>query len=278
MTKNKKKEIDLLNRWWGDYEIGFDQTLRWQIGPKIIWISHGHKEWKVASTEGQDPVDSSLVVAELVVEPDEDEIDVKRFAVQNKSRKLQLMPALPDRPLIVNASTPFFIPPMQEATLFVSVPLWIRIYVDGVSTELIDSAIVRPSDTWFGADTMTGNLCYASQTSARLQLDNLPLRPHRAISAARITNNASSMLTIEKLKIPVQNLSIFSTDKGQLWTESLTIVREEETDNANISLDKDPTQYVASKIVTPPRTKISKGFLLDVFGGLFDKKKEKHND
>lgn len=278
MNKNKKKEIDSLSRWWGDYEIGFNQTLRWQIGPKIIWISRGHKEWKVASTEDQDPVDNSLVVAESAVEPDTDDIDVKRFAVQNKNRKLQLMPALPDRPLIVNASTPFFIPPMQEATLFVSVPLWVRIYIDGGTTELIDSAIIRPSDTWFGPDTMTGNLCYASQTSARLQLDNLPLRPHRAISAARITNNASSMLTIEKLKIPVQNLSIFTTDTGQLWTASLIIEREEGTDNANISLDKDPTQFVASKILTPPRTKMSKGFLLDVFGGLFAKKKEKEND
>ena len=125
---------------------------------------------------------------------------------------------------------------------------------------------------------MSGDLCYASQTSARLQLENLPLRPHRAIAAVQIYNEASSLLSIEKLKIPVQNLSIFTSDKGQLWTESLKIEREEENDNAKVSLDKDPSKYVSSKILSPPRTKMSKGFLLDVFGGLFDKKQEKKNE
>ena len=60
MTKNEKKEKDPMRRWWGDYDVGLNQPLLWQIGTKSIWISRSHKEWKIASIEHQDPFDDKL--------------------------------------------------------------------------------------------------------------------------------------------------------------------------------------------------------------------------
>jgi len=273
--KEEKKDMISMSRWWGNYEVGKNQTLRWQIGPKILCITRDHKEWKVASVEAQDPLDNCLVVAETTKEPDGDDIDVWRFAVRSESNAVRLVPALPDRPLIVKMTKTFLIPTMEEAILFVSIPLWLRIYVGEGSAELMDSAIVRPSDTWFGPNTMKGDLCYASQTNARLHIENLHLRPHRAIASVRIRNNSVLKLHIDKLKIPVNNLSLFASEKGHLWTEALTLEQADDTDKANVRLDKKPSHTIASTLVTQPRTKISKGFLLDAFGGLLAKKKEK---
>jgi len=273
--KEDKKDVISMSRWWGDYEIAKNQTLRWQIGPKILWISRGDKEWKVASIEAQDPLDSRLIVAETTNEPDGDDIDVWRFAVKSESNAVRLVPALPDRPLIVKTTKPVFVPSMEETILFVSIPLWLRIVAGGGSSELMDSAIVRPSDTWFGPNTMKGDLCYASQMSARLHIENLPLRPHRSITSVRIRNNSILKLHIERLKIPVNNLSLFASEKGHLWTEALTLEQENDTDKANVRLDKKPALTMESTLVTQPRTKISRGFLLDTFGGLLAKKKEK---
>jgi len=262
-----------MKRWWGDYEVGKNQTLRWQIGPKILWISRDQQEWRIASIEAQDLLDNRLIVAEATKEPDGDDIDVWRFAVQSESNAVRLLPALPDRSLVVKTTKPIYIPSMEEAILFVSIPLWLRIYVGGGSAELMDSAIVRPSDTWFGPNTMKGDLCYASQTSARLHIENLPLRPHRSITSVRIRNNSTLKLHIERLKIPVNNLSLFASEEGHLWTEALTLERVEDTDSANVQLDKKPALIKESTLVTQPRTKISKGFLLDAFGGLLAWKK-----
>jgi hypothetical protein len=269
----EKKDVISKSRWWGDYEVGKNKTLRWQIGPKILWISRDQQEWRIASIEAQDLLDSRLIVAETTKEPNGDDIDVWRFAVQSESNTVRLVPALPDRPLVVKTTKPIYLPSMEEAILFVSIPLWLRIYVGEGSVDLMDSAIVRPSDTWFGPNTMKGDLCYASQTSARLHIENLPLRPHRSITSVRIRNNSTLKLHIERLKIPVNNLSLFSSEKGHLWTEALTLERVEDTDRANVQLDKKPTLIKESTLVTQPRTKISKGFLLDAFGGLLAWKK-----
>ena len=60
-----------------------------------------------------------------------------------------------------------------------------------------------------------------------------------------------------------------------MWTEALTLEHENDTDKANVRLDKKPALTMESTLVTQPRTKISRGFLLDAFGGLLAKKKEK---
>jgi len=258
-----------MKQWWGEFEFAPGQTLRWQIGPKALWISRADGEWKVASEEGRDRLDSRLTVAEAAAEQVGDEVDLKRFAVRDDSRALRLVPALPDRPLIVNTAKPFFVPSKETATLYVSAPLWFRVLLAGSEAELVDTATVRPSDTWFGPDTLSGELCYASRTSARLHMEDLPLRPHRAVSTVRIRNNAASTLPLEKLKVPVENLSLFASEEGHLWTETLTLERKEDSENASIRLDSKPAHGVAVTPVAPPRSKISKGVVLDVFGRLF---------
>ena len=258
--------------WWGDYEVAANQTLRWQLGPKTLWITRGDQEWRVTSVDGRDVLDNRLAIAEPAEEPAGDDSDVRRIASRSGSRSIRLAPVLPDLPVVVKTTQPFFVPAMEETTLFVSVPLWLRVYFDGRERELVDTPIARPSDTWFGPDTMTGELCYALRTSARLHLGHLSRRPHRAISAVRIQNNAPSVLHIEKLKVPVPNLSLFASGEGHLWTEALTLEREEDSYGTKVRLDDRPTQIVATERIARPRKKMSKGFLLDAFGELFVRK------
>ncbi len=255
--------------WWGEFEFAAGQTLCWQIGPKTLWISRADGEWIVASQDGRDRLDRRLTVADAEAGPPGDKVDVNRFAVRDSSRALRLVPALPDRPLIVNTAKPFFVPSMEAATLYVSVPLWFRVLLAGSEVKLVDTATVRPSDTWFGPDTLSGELCYASRTSARLQIKGMPLRPHRAVATVQIKNDAASTLPLEKLKVPVQNLSLFASEEGHLWTETLTLERKEDSENASIRLHSKPAHGVAAMSVAPPRSKVSKGFVLDVFGRLF---------
>ena len=261
-----------MKAWWGDYEIGPEETRRWQIGPMSLWVTRGEGEWRIATTEGDDPLDSRLSVAETAEEPVGDDVDARRFAVRGDDRIVRLTPGLPDRPLIVKAATPFFIPTTQEVTLYVSSPLWLRVYTGEDGHELLDVPLDRPSDTWFGPDTMSGEMCYASQSSARMHLESLSVRPHRSISALRVQNSAASTLQFERLKVPVQHLSLFTSEEGHLWTEALQLDRRDETANANVDLVRERVRTQA--FVAPPRIKLGKRGLSDALGRIFGKKGE----
>ena len=257
-----------MSNWWGTYDVAMGHTLRWQIGPATLWVTRKQVEWSVGRLDGRDPVDNRLAVAENSEVPDGDEVEVSRFAVQGESRALRLTPALPDRPVIFKAAKPFFVPAGEEATLFVSSPLWLRLDVGEKTTELLDVPLQRPSDTWFGPDTLTGELCYASRTSARLHLQEVPVRPHRAITEVRIVNRAKASLPLENLKVPVPGLELFASGDGHLWTAGLTLEREEDRDQARVRITDRPKTATALTPVAPPRTPASRGALIDAFGGL----------
>jgi hypothetical protein len=263
-----------MSNWWGTYDVAMGHTLRWQIGPATLWVTRKQVEWSVGRVDGQDPVDNRLAIAEDSEVPDGDEAEVTRFAVQDESRAVRLTPALPDRPVIFRAARPFFVPSGEETTLFVSSPLWLRLDVGNKSTELLDLPLQRPSDTWFGPDTLTGELCYASRTSARLHLENVPLRPHRAITAVRIINRAGSSLPLEKLKVPVPGLGLFASGDGHLWTAALTLEREGDRDQARVRVTERPKTAAALTLVAQPRTPTSRGVLIDAFGGLLGRRAE----
>ncbi len=264
-----------MSNWWGRYDVRMGQTLRWQIGPATLWISRKKLEWTVGRVEGRDPVDHRLAIAEDSEFPDDDgdEIEDTRFAVRGESRTVRLTPALPDRPVIFRAARPFFVPSSKEATLFVSSPLWLRLDVGDTKTELLDVPLQRPSDTWFGPDTLTGELCYASRTSGRLHLEEVPVRPHRAITAVRIINRAESNLPLEKLKVPVPALGLWSSDSGHLWTAGLTLERESDKDQARVRVADKPETAAVLEQVAPPRSPTSRGALIDAFGGLLGRRR-----
>ena len=261
-----------MSNWWDTYDVPMGRTLRWQIGPATLWVTRKPVEWSVGRVDGRDPVDNRLAIADDSEAPDGDEVDVSRFAVRDESLAVRLTPALPDRPVIFKAARPFFVPAGEEATLFVSSPLWLRLDVGEKATELLDSPLQRPSDTWFGPDTLTGELCYASRTSARLHLEEIPVRPHRAITAVRIVNRAESSLPLENLKVPVPGLELFASGDGHLWTAALTLEREEDRDQARVRVTGRPQVTTSLTPVAQPRTPTSRGVLIDAFGGLLGRR------
>jgi hypothetical protein len=116
---------------------------------------------------------------------------------------------------------------------------------------------------------MEGELCYATRTSARLTVEDLPVRPHRAISVVEIKNTAKTNLTVEKLKIPTLQMSVFAAGDGQLWTETLTLERKEEDAMASVRLGKGPPRKASgAQLVRGPRSPSERGLLIRAFSGL----------
>ena len=130
--------------------------------------------------------------------------------------------------------------------------------------------IERPSDTWFGASTMEGELCYAGTTKARLNLANVPVRAHRAITAVMISNMASTQLVVERLDLPVPYLYLYDTRDGVLWTQAVTLVRTRDTEMATFQVESGPPEEARkANLLGDPRLPPEPKMSLRAFGELF---------
>jgi hypothetical protein len=218
-----------------------------------------------------EPGEEPEVVWDRMVAPEPGDLRFTRFGHRDTTEELRLLPAHADRPLVVNVRVPFVLLPGQEVQLYISSPLWLQVELGQRFALAQEIPLFRPSDTWFGPNTLQGELCYASRTGARLEVGNLPIRPQRAISAVEIRNRASSQLRIERLKFPMPNLSIFADTMGHFWTEQLRLDREHDGDDASVRLEKKPPAEVGeTKRIAGPRARATKKFLTRAFGRLFD--------
>jgi hypothetical protein len=243
----------------------------WRVGPLEIWLQRTKREWRIGTRSNGDPGDSSLIVQQAADDPglDRNTIEWLRVGFRGTRDTIELAPALAPRPLVVRPDIPFNLPQKEETTLFISSPLWIRIKLGQPGVDVLDIPVYQPSDTWFGPSTIEGELCFALRTRARLNMEQLDTVSHRVFSAIQIKNMGISILDLERLKLPMPNLSLFAAKDGRLWTETIKLNRREDGDLAELRLDKKPpAQVQPAELVSGPRGKAEKGVLIRAFGDL----------
>lgn len=216
-------------QWWGSTDVSMGTCRRWKIGPLSLWIQRLPGEWRIARASNDDPSDFDVQLA--IPEACDDLLAhtlVRRFGVSGDNESVTLRPALADRALISTPQRPFIVPAGEDVTLYITSPLWVQLSVGAKSTSLEDFSIHQPPDTWFGPNTQVGEICYASRSFCRVQLDAIPRLPHRATTSVVVENHASTPLTLERIKLPVPFLSLFCEEEsGDLWTNDVVFERVE---------------------------------------------------
>ena len=257
--------------WYGDYEVEQDRSAYWQVGPLRFWLTQHAQEWRFACIPGADALDPGLErdLTGAVAEPPEAENEARRLGFRKTSGHLSLIPLTADRPVVVKPATPFLLPPGEELTLYISTTAWLQVRVGDPLRDFLEFPLYRPSDTWFGASTREGEMCYALQTSARVRLQNLPQRHHRAVSALRVRNRAAANLPISKLLLPLPHMSLYGAEDGQLWTEELTLEHVDGRPEAPLDLSAGPpAQAGPTRKLSGPRQRATRRLLTRAFGGL----------
>ncbi len=236
-------------RWWGEYELEPGQWSRWIIGPKELLARTVGNEWRFAWKTSDDKLSEAVSFEKNIGEISIDaEYKTRRYALENAGPGIRIMPRLSNRAVIVRPETPLFLPSNERATLYVSTGVWLIIssIVEG-SPELMEMPVYRGSDTWFGPNTVEGELCYSSITSARTDVSLLAQVPHRAITPIDISNNGSDSLVIESLRVPVPLLSIYAGARGQLWTDKISFEREQGESAASLRISEHETLETETK-------------------------------
>jgi hypothetical protein len=259
--------------WWGQYSLDVNQTALWEIGPLKLAIQRRIDEWQIAYESVPDVGPDTTIWQFQPAVPDIETLDyanIARYARGETDEAVWLRPLLADRPLVSRPVTPLYVPAGEIVIIFVRSSLWLRVEVGDALIALQEVPMLRPSDTWFGPTTMEGELCYASQTYARLNLEKLPIGPHHAVTQVTIQNQADSQLLVERLKLPVPYLALFESSDGLLWTQGVTMTRSRDTDMADVQIEPSPPEHAGVvKLLSDPRQATSIKTAIYAFGALF---------
>jgi len=267
MTVSTDKPLTV---WWGKSEPQEGDIGRWQIGASTLWLTRYPQEWRIAHLQNSnDPLAPKINYTTVSHQNIHTDSKVYRYSFKHAPTILNLQPVLADRPVVIKPREPFQVQSGEEVTMYVMTPLWIRVAVGESNNKLRDFPSFRPSDTWFGSNTIEGELCYASSTLGRLRLQDLPDTPNRAITAVKIRNRSKTNLLLDRVKLPVQYLALYR-DKNDLWTQSITLSREQNTDNASLQIGKGaPVEASEAERLTAPQLKAEKNLVVRAFSRLF---------
>lgn len=254
-------------KWWGEFELAEDERRWWTLGPLLLGAERRRNEWRIGYEEFSNG-DAAVPETNRTV----DELKQSaRFVFADPGAAVRLTPALADRPVVTRPMSPVSVPPGESALLFVSSPAWVRVESVGPGVELADAPVARPSDTWFGASTRYGEICYATRTSGRLRLEDLPPQPFRVITPLEIVNEASMMLNLERLSLPVPYLTIYWSESQGLWTQKVKMRCEDEAELVTLRIrQRPPSQVSGAEQVAEPRktqdTRVITRALSSLFG------------
>ncbi|WP_086198289.1 hypothetical protein [Acinetobacter sp. ANC 4169] len=232
-------------KWWGEYQFELNQPKAWQFGSLLFRLTRGLQEWRLEYHRPQVQYDYEQKWHEIE-DPNfafPQPVKIERYMFKTTQHKIQLMPRLADRSVVIKPVDPIYIPAGQRGTLYISTPLWIAGFVEGQKDPLFDIPVILPKDTWFGPNHRHGEICYATAVDGRTELHQLKPRAFRAVTPIEFHNTSHQQLRFDRMNVPVSALPLFySESTGRLWTSQIKVLHE--------GLDKPPRIRIENR--TPP--------------------------
>ena len=270
MQPQHSNNTTALTPWWLPITLDSGQSWQYTLGPLTLYLQRLRTEWLLGYTRLSEQEDRYQVLSRSIKQlPELD--NIQRFVFRESPSQFCLTPKLLDRSVVVKTRTQLSIPPAQQAVFYISSPVVIDVSLQQPGCSLAEIASQRLSDTWFGPSTLHGELCYADKTQARHNRADLPARPHRAVTAITIENNADSMLVLDKLSIPVPYLALYGLNDGMLWTDPITLQHEGNHALTRFKISKHlPAGVTAAARIAEHRQHIEKQGLIRAFTGMFN--------
>ncbi|MFO7563420.1 MAG: hypothetical protein R6X02_12315 [Enhygromyxa sp.] len=206
--------------WWGEFEFKSHACRHWRLGPLDLWVTRRTHEWQVGYRWSNDPLDETIELREDVDLPEG--VELSRYLFSSGGRTLRVLPRVADRPVVSRPEMPVIIPPREQATLYMASPVWVELAAGDRLAVFASIPAWRASSTWFGEDTSEGTLCYATRTRARLDVGGVRRGP-RVTTAVFVSNEHREPLRVERLALPLPQMSVFRAADGRLWTEGATV-------------------------------------------------------
>ncbi|BCE01515.1 hypothetical protein [Marinicellulosiphila megalodicopiae] len=247
-----KQTDDSHSNWWEQNTLEIGEMCQIQLGDICLKLSRHLNEWHCSYDYSES--ESDIKFCKMQFEQSQMESNLKRLANVATHGTFMIKPMVSDKPFVIQPTSPIHLFANESTTIYMSSIIWLQICIGESLQEWFSVPVQIPMETWVGENTMVGELCYASKTAGRLQLELLPKRVFRVITPVTIINKGTDILLIDKINLPLPYLSVFSDQFDNFWTESISITRNVNLQAAKLEIEnykKSDTQQLV--LVTSPR-------------------------
>ena len=146
---------------WGEVEISDGMAAIYSAGACRTYVLRNGDEWLIA-VDYEDGEDQEVVDGWRVGEGELLEGKSWKRYLASPNLSLSLLPALPDRAVVIRPDAPISVLPRESGTFYVSIPVWLNFIVGPANRRygMAEIPSVILSNTWFG-DPAAGELCYS---------------------------------------------------------------------------------------------------------------------
>ncbi len=253
------------------FAININESIRLDIGPLRLVIHHEPNEWSmVYQWQYEEEYAEPTITRGVYNDFSDIQDNLHRFAYANHNPQLSIIPKLADRSIVARPRAPFNLIAGQSIWLYVSSPVWLSVCIGEENTLLKEIPVHRPSDTWFGNNTIEGEVAYATRTHARLSLEEGSFSRHRAITPVNLVNDTSGHLLLERISIPAASLNLYYDTQHHLWTSGVTMLREADSNTTSVKIEADaPAQADGAVLLSAPRIETQRNVFVKTIRALF---------
>jgi hypothetical protein len=182
---------------WGKISLPKDSSVETKIQNVRILLSSNNKMLSFKLLSNDDAAD-----------------DIMINRVIGQVHDLVLLPALPDRPIILKPKTNLSILPLTTFKFYIYLPVSIQLYASMVKPEnkIFEYALANLSSTWFG-EPNDGELCYALYTSFDTEINQEKIGNEFVVCPVEISNTSKETLEVKRLAVRSIHLNIYANDQ-----------------------------------------------------------------
>lgn len=254
---------------WGEFTFPCHQSCHWLIHQLQLSLTRLSREWQVSFQYKLEENSGNIPLR--FQERTTTSSKLQRHLFRETEDTLSLLPCLPDRSVVIRPAQPSTIHPGEKVTLYVGTPVWVKL-VTGSGNHLLQEIPTQPlSDTWFGANTRSGELCYLLRTRGRTQTGDISFERYRALTPVTIENHASTPLNFERFCLPLPMVSLYQDEStGQLSTQEILVKRGDDDQAAELKIQPGAPSICGQSVeIAPPRRKPDRQVLVKAFSSIF---------
>lgn len=222
---------------WKPLTLQTNDTWHWKIGNRAFWIQRIDNGWKIIGKLEEDFAEEPVIKQKQ----DKPEDMAWNTIYSGKKNQIQLLPQLPDKPLLLKPDQEITLFPKQTLKIFITAPVWIRIKTISLNEGrmLKEFPSRELSNTWFG-EVDSGELAYSSDSPVYEYFTNIPDSYDRVICPVRIKNMSDIPLDLIRLSLNVSHLNIYTSGNSMI-ADMITVEYKGQDQVSRVSYNKDKT-------------------------------------
>lgn len=202
---------------WQPLAVADGTTQHWRLGAVDLWVRRHESEWFLAMRS--DPEATMTRPSIIDQEPPPVGLAWLRRIAPVAATSLQVVPRLPDRPVMTRPDHPLALLPGAECQFFISIPAFLSLQLPPLGQELHEFASETLSKSWSGSVT-GGEPSYGLRTTAQRDPGDLRPTPHRVICPVHLRNQAGEPFSFTKLVLPTSAIGVY-LGESRLWANRI---------------------------------------------------------